>query len=724
MIKLMRKFLLTILLIAGLCLALGVFAQVELEQTYPEITEEGGEVVQQTLTGKAQLPDLIKYFTNWAIILAALAVVVSLVIGGIQYLTSSGRPEAMSGARGRITNSFLGLAILAASYLVLVTINPQLTVLSLVVAPVDSGIVLFTETGYNDFIDSAKQVSLNDLLRAGQVRMLNSDIEDLTEEVGPLVQVKAGGNVVEIGGKQKVNFANFPLYALGFWGPPGGFAENVKVKAYNGKDFQKTGLDGADDEPPNVYLKGGKAISDDDDTIKAGRGAVARGSRPEVQVIWIEQNLAEAALRPENTDFFLSKARYALMDSEEYTEKTKNKETIAWEDKVQVYHPPLSIMVQGIGPGVYLYSDQGGQRYLLASHEDFGLSDIKFDNMADKIEVNNYEKDDKLGEPTHNYLAILHDYYHFAGNLRLFFTKVKADAPEKPHIPTIYLRDEFKQEHVILCTEPRVPGDEGETCDEANTSNDSLKKVGEIYSFAANFHRYRGTLARPGNIDLVTPAGEEKKTIKVEINDIEDVYGRIKKSAKASSLQFFEIMPAVSLKEDFEWTDFKASGNRAQECREVRICTEKGGTGDCISYTPAGKFFPGAFNSITLPMPYFAPVNIPEKLTGIVKTNKGEFKKADKKKFADKIKSLYIRGDCLVVLFENALDDLTVDGNKNLAGSWEGGTPGSHSEVFLKTDWDLTDNEIARCGSASGIGLTEPKGCASAIAVFPIRIIE
>lgn len=752
----MRKILLTILIISGLFLAASAFAQITLEQTYPTITdkEDTSIIVQQTLTGKTRLPGLIKYFVNWSIIIASLIVVISLVIGGIQYLTSSGRPQAMTDARGRISNSFLGLAILAGSYLILVTINPQLTVLSLIVKPVDSGVVMFTKAGYDSFIG---EESLTEVMRDGGARIFNNDIEDLTELLGPLITVKSDGSPVFIDGKTKVNFANFPLYAIAFWGDKGSFAHNIKIKMYNGKDFKNTALDTTNIDP-KIYGKGsgeefGRHQDDGNSTII--RPAVPKGVEPQVKMIWIEQDPSASVPNPPleldsaDTDFFLSKAKYTTLGVDEYRDKINNNKAdeVDWPTTVEIYHPPLSVAIQGTGPGIYLYSENQGHRYLVDSHADLSFSDLKFDNLANMIEINNYERGDDLTKPetrpSHNYMVVLHDYYNFSGNLKMFFEKdnyVRSGAGNtdpKTWIPSIYLGSSFTKDdidsEIKLCN--NVVDKESGLCEIGGSDlmNTAVFKSldGPIENVT---YSYVSEQSNTGNIQK----GKKLKTAG------SDQYGGLG-SQKTSSIQIFEIVDPVSLQEDFSWKNFASGAGRAKECREVRLCTEKGAGGYCISYTPGGMVFTGAFDSITLPMPYFVPVNIPHKIKGVIRsseTNDWEIKTI---KMYKNIKSIYIRGDCLVVLYENPIIDLSkcmkcnpyeaiaipatltapeILADPNCQQCFEGGATGSHSETFLDTDYNLTDNEIGMCGGRRRLGMGSFRGCASAIAVFPLKVGE
>jgi hypothetical protein len=92
-----------------------------LELNWP--TSPGGT----KLDGSSQLPDLIKYLYEWGIGLGGLGVFVSLLIAGIQYLTSFGNPTSMKDAISRIQSAIIGLVLLLSSWLILNTINPDLT---------------------------------------------------------------------------------------------------------------------------------------------------------------------------------------------------------------------------------------------------------------------------------------------------------------------------------------------------------------------------------------------------------------------------------------------------------------------------------------------------------------------------------------------------------------------------------------------------------------------
>ncbi len=112
-----------------------VLAQFTPEVTYPEIASK-------TVTTTTSLPEYIIYMFNLAVIIGVLIVIGVVVFGGFLYLTSAGNPSQMREAKSRIFNGFLGLIILLASYLILNTINPQLTVIRLESVEIKRGIAL------------------------------------------------------------------------------------------------------------------------------------------------------------------------------------------------------------------------------------------------------------------------------------------------------------------------------------------------------------------------------------------------------------------------------------------------------------------------------------------------------------------------------------------------------------------------------------------------------
>lgn len=99
-----------------------VFAQ---EVKYQEVPDA------PTPTVRGGLPNYVKYIYNFAMVFAGLLALLVLMWSGVQYLTSAGKPEVLKSAKSRIKSAFLGILILLFSYLILITINPQLIIFQL-----------------------------------------------------------------------------------------------------------------------------------------------------------------------------------------------------------------------------------------------------------------------------------------------------------------------------------------------------------------------------------------------------------------------------------------------------------------------------------------------------------------------------------------------------------------------------------------------------------------
>ncbi len=77
----------------------------------------------------SELHDLIAYFYGWGISIGVIIAFVMIVIAGIEYMISSATANPGMGGKsiGRIKSAVLGLILLLSSWLILNTINPQIT---------------------------------------------------------------------------------------------------------------------------------------------------------------------------------------------------------------------------------------------------------------------------------------------------------------------------------------------------------------------------------------------------------------------------------------------------------------------------------------------------------------------------------------------------------------------------------------------------------------------
>lgn len=124
---------LSLILLANFLFPLAISAQSSDEGLLsPKALEIQYPVVPQTTlptTTSTALPEYIKYIYVFAIIGCGIAALVVIVIAGVRYTASGGMPQQMKDAKDQIYSALLGLVILICSWLILNTINPQLTFL-------------------------------------------------------------------------------------------------------------------------------------------------------------------------------------------------------------------------------------------------------------------------------------------------------------------------------------------------------------------------------------------------------------------------------------------------------------------------------------------------------------------------------------------------------------------------------------------------------------------
>jgi len=102
-----------------------VFA--ELEVSYPTIKTLSGENTEPVI----DLPSYVKYLFNAGVAIGLLIVLLSLVIAGAIYFFAPLSTEMRKEARDRIAGAISGLLILLLTYLIISTINPQLSVFNI-----------------------------------------------------------------------------------------------------------------------------------------------------------------------------------------------------------------------------------------------------------------------------------------------------------------------------------------------------------------------------------------------------------------------------------------------------------------------------------------------------------------------------------------------------------------------------------------------------------------
>ena len=106
-------------------LLLPIFSEaIDLNLNYPEF---GGF----DLNEDQNLNQMVAWFYYFIVTIAGVSAFFTLILGGFEWLTSTGDPSKISNAKDKLSSALLGLVIILASYLILQVVNPELTTLNL-----------------------------------------------------------------------------------------------------------------------------------------------------------------------------------------------------------------------------------------------------------------------------------------------------------------------------------------------------------------------------------------------------------------------------------------------------------------------------------------------------------------------------------------------------------------------------------------------------------------
>ncbi len=351
----MKKYLIIFLLIL---IPLQVFGQFGVNYPVSPVTQE-------TINQSSTLGETIKYIVSWVILIGAIVVFGSLVAAGIQYLTSMGEPRKTSDAKSRIVNSFIGFIILLGSYIILVTINPQLTVMEIKREPVNIERLIVSEESSITQTSTPKERE-----KEVEEKKAKPLLQSVKETIGGILKKKEGGSI------KAVNFKDFPIKGL---------VLSDKENEYKIIFYQYENFKGEARE----FIK-------------------EKGEKEFVQVISYDKNDLKYSFISE------LKGREVELEDGEVRNITEN-DYHDFGSKDGIIAPPLSMRIIGIGPGVYIYSWDGDQRYLTRSVANLGSSEMDFDDKTTAVEIKNDIGDD--------FLAILFDHNNFENRFRLFFEK-------------------------------------------------------------------------------------------------------------------------------------------------------------------------------------------------------------------------------------------------------------------------------------------------------------
>ena len=164
-------FLFLLILISG-----SVLAQ-RLEVNYPEVFGERPETIQTPLS------TYVKYLFNFAIAIVGIIALIALTWGGFLYFFSAGNVNRLKEGKERIKSAGLGLTILVLSYLILITINPELVILNFgPLTPVEPGDIVIYNAPETEVTLIVAELPLKRLLKEGSVWE-----EERTEELEDLI---------------------------------------------------------------------------------------------------------------------------------------------------------------------------------------------------------------------------------------------------------------------------------------------------------------------------------------------------------------------------------------------------------------------------------------------------------------------------------------------------------------------------------------------------------
>lgn len=117
--------------LSNLALAESSTKTVNLEVHYPTVSGK-------TISGETTLPEYVKYLFDIAMVIGFLSAIASLTIAGIMYFLSPIKASLKTDAKDRFYSAISGLLILVLTYLIITTINPQLSILNFNKTQVDT----------------------------------------------------------------------------------------------------------------------------------------------------------------------------------------------------------------------------------------------------------------------------------------------------------------------------------------------------------------------------------------------------------------------------------------------------------------------------------------------------------------------------------------------------------------------------------------------------------
>lgn len=788
----MKKFLILFLVGIFLLSPLVGLAQFKLQQTYPNIggTDLGTKLDANgkpiSVGASQSIPTLVKYLLNLTVWICILAAVLTLIIGGIQYVASVGDVGKMSGAKTRIYGALLGLAILIGSWFVLYTVNPSFVLPKISYTPIKQGIVFFTKDGYCQFMGNrgigcpagvydVDPSIINDLIQSNQAKFINYSNPDLTTGFGPLIfsgcgpasDTSAGGRIEGTADSSipkviinklsfgNLDFADFQPHTFAFWGKK---AQGAKLIFYNQPEYAQV-----DEVSTNTALKPQvydyRGLLDVDGNVITTIFCTEKNDKIKDAIVISPDCFANSG------DKFVSPYKYKFitqtsahyLNAARYFNRTSGKEVndkLAIGEKVffnqcnelsggkhfdliddptfrssaiapapmAINHPPLSVKITWTTPGAYLVDTTGDERYFDTSAPDFKNPSVNFDQKAVSVKIINDTPEriyvDESGAHTtppeyQDFLAILHQQDNFSNRLKVYFEqrmyKIKGSiksskTSEKALIPAYNICGSPVLESFLDPT--KKLSDAKVSSHDIPPSNPTVEsQIFKVdpgrYLFWIDYNfGHLPMVSFDGNGKVLLVGGSKSlnsENITTPLNADEVTYG-VKEESRYGKL--------VSSPASIEVFELSQNPGASGECQEVKICTEKGGLGDCLAYTSENNKA-NEPNIVYYPMPWYLRVPLPNEANTCPSAWLPSFKKPDgssrPRVFENNIKSIVIKpeGKCAVVLMAN--DDE------------------ARNSVFTNSDYNLDDNEIGQCGSLARFGGWLSWNCAKTIAVYPIK---
>ena len=692
--KKIKKIIFLAIAIFLLAQPLVALAEIKLELNYPNLPGIS-DLTQSTRS----LPMALRYYAQLGVIIAILVCIVSLVWAGVSYISSTGQPGAMKQARERIFNTFIGLAILIGSFIILKTISPQMSLLSITKPSVPTGgIVLLSKDGYNQFKDGK---GLGDLIELGLVKPISGGIADFSIELGGDI---AQQNYVDSLGNPdpENNYPNFRFYAIGFWGEASQLYEVTLFKDTQFAPQQATpSVLGAD---PVKFTYEGRVI-DDKQVSNTDPANYFKGE--------------EVGLEDKIKIFVINGHRSG-------TSGTGDRNQAIWSSSND--HPPQSIQIKNLKVGAFTVDAKNSETSASGDNPDEVFEGATAVKVINKVTLPNGTV------LTGDGLYIASDDTQSEGNKAIYF-QYRTVAQLKDVIPKIYFSNTVFQKQSETVDFTKILNVVGDVISNTDLVDDPM---GTKYLKSFKFVFFQENEYSP-NIDFVTRVygrkdiGTDKAVefgrciegkatatcLDATEYGYEGIYGNILRSGalkgKSSSLKDVNTYEIDSL---------------LDVCREVTVCKKNG---HCLKFVPADKTITiDKTYTHYLPMPFFRPVNLPKikswhiGATGIAEEFEDEFN--------DQVVSVETKGKCLVVLFEYPIKFAGSSNNKTFKGFDTGiagiflsgdksiivpGTTGGSASV------DLGKTKAMKCMTITdrlfvlGFGGKDP--CASSIVVFPIK---